>query len=112
MSSYSCWDNGGSPADRSEQLKNHSELCVCLHQYITPLGRKRKERAQRRNREIDKGKKGQEQGGVDITGNKKQCTGRKDKGGKVINREEDGRIDPEKWEFNAKGGGGREIDGH
>lgn len=42
VSSYSCWDNGGRPEDRSEQLKNHSELCVCLHQYPAPPGKKKK----------------------------------------------------------------------
>lgn len=44
VSSYSCRDNRGRPADQSEQLKNHSALCVCLHQYPAPLGKKKKRR--------------------------------------------------------------------
>lgn len=59
VSSYSCWDNGEEPADWSEQLKKHSELCVRLHQYSAPLeGKEKEDRAQRRNTERDKGRKG------------------------------------------------------
>ncbi len=43
---------------------------------------------------------------------RERCIGRKDEGGNVISREGDGRIDLEKWEFNAKDGGGREIERH
>lgn len=56
-----------------------------------------------------KGQREREQGGVDLTGNKAKVHGE----GKVISRERNGRIDPEKWEFNAKDEeGGREIERH
>lgn len=83
--------------DRFEQLKNHSELCVCLHQYPAPQGRKRK------RKDRDSGKGGRDRGRKDgskvgwtqqeIRG---RCIGRKDAGEKLTSRKRDGRIDPEK----------------
>lgn len=41
-----------------------------------------------------------------------RCREQKDEGGKVISREGDAEIDLEKREFNAKEGGGRDIERH
>lgn len=61
-SSYSCWDKGERSA---EQLKEHSELCVCVYMSIpNPSGRRRKGQRGRGSKGRKQGKGAQRVEGV------------------------------------------------
>lgn len=60
----------------------------------------------------DTGRKGRSEVGETKQEIRERCREQKDEGGRVISREGDAEIDLEKREFNAKEGGGRDIERH